>query len=164
VPNLAVRPARPADLATVVAITNHYIRSSLCIMKEREETVEERQDWLRRHGDRYPLLVAERDGEVVGWGSLTPHSDRTAYRYTVHDAVYVREDLRGQGIGDAILGTLVDRAKELGNHSVIAVIGSEQSASLALHRKHGFKDVGYLEQVGYKFGQWVDVVELQRLL
>jgi phosphinothricin acetyltransferase len=161
---LMVRPALPEDVDAVVAITNHYIRHSLCIMKEQDKDVEERSEWLERYGDRYPLVVALSDWEVVGWGALTPHSERTAYRYTVHDAVYVREDRRGQGIGTTILRDLVSKAKELGYHSVIAVIGASQPASLALHRKFGFKDVAYLEQVGFKFGQWVDVVHLQLML
>lgn len=159
-----VRLARDDDLAAVVDITNHYIRTSLCIMKERDETADEKRRWLHANGEPYPTIVAVRDGEVVGWGALSPHSDRTAYRYTVHDAVYVREDLRGQGIGTALLERLIELARERGYHSLIAVIGAAQPASLTLHRKHGFKDVAYLEQVGLKFGQWVDVVELQLML
>jgi phosphinothricin acetyltransferase len=106
-------------------------------------------------------LVAVRGNEVVGWGALTPHSERSAYRFTVHDAVYVREDLRGEGIGSAILTSLTATARELGYHSMVAVIGAAQTASLGLHHKFGFKNAGYLKEVGFKFGQWVDVVDLQ---
>lgn len=160
-PDITVRSASMEDLEAVVEITNHYIRHSLCIMKERDERVEERRDWLLNHGDRYPLMVAVRGDEVVGWGSLTPHSERSAYRFTVHDSVYVREDLRGQGVGSAILMSLIATARGLGYHSVVAVIGAAQPASLALHHKFGFQDAGHLKEAGFKFGQWVDVVDLQ---
>ncbi len=159
-----IRQVRQEDLHAVVEITNHYIRNSSCIMKERDERIGERSAWLMEKGDRYPLYVAVRDDEVVGWGGLSPHSERTAYRHTVHDAVYVRHDLRGQGIGSALLERLTSVAKELRYHSIIAVVVSDNPAPIALHHRYGFRDAGCLRQVGHKFGQWIDVMNLQLML
>jgi len=159
-----IRRAGQDDLPAVIGITNHYIRHSSCIMKERDEQMEERSIWLTENGDRYPLFVAVKGDEVVGWGGLSPHSERTAYRYTVHDAVYVRQDLRGQGIGSCLLDRLISAAKELGYRSVIAVVVSDHQASIDLHHRHGFRDAGCLRQVGYKFGKWIDVMNMQLML
>jgi phosphinothricin acetyltransferase len=162
--DITVRLASENDLQAIADITNHYIRTSTCTMKEREETLDAMRERFHGRDARYPLFVAEANGEVVGWGDLTPHSERTAYRFTVHDALYVRDDMRGQGVGTALLTVLVSAARELGHHSIVAVIASSQPPSIALHHKFGFKDVAHLQQVGFKFGQWVDVVNLQLLL
>jgi len=159
--DIIVRPAAWDDLQAIVDITNHYIRTSTCTMKEREEDLDAARERFPLRGERYPLLVAEIGKEVVGWGDLTAHSERTAYRFTVHDAVYVRDDMRRQGIGTVILNALISAAKGLGYHSMIAVIAAPQTPSIGLHHKLGFRDVAHLEQVGFKFEQWVDVMNLQ---
>lgn len=162
--DIVVRRATESDLQAIADITNHYIRTSPCTMKEWEERVDDLRERYRAAGGRYPLFVAEVDGEVLGWGDLTAHSERSAYRYTVHDAVYVRDDKREQGIGTALLTVLISTARELGYHSMIAVITASQTPSVELHHKFGFKDAGRLQQVGLKFGQWMDVIYLQLLL
>jgi L-amino acid N-acyltransferase YncA len=159
-----VRPAKVEDMGAVVNITNYYIRNSTCIMKEVEESREEREQWLLMHSGQYPMVVAE-DGEgVVGWASLYEFSDRSAYRYTAHDSVYVRQDLRYRGIGKLLLTDLIARSRKLGYHSIVAVIGAEQTPSLRLHESLGFRQVAHYEQVGFKFGRWIDVKHLQLML
>ena len=111
-----------------------------------------------------PVTVAEVDGEVVGWGSLSPYHPRSAYRRTVENSVYVRHDRHRQGIGAALLADLIDRAAALGHHAIIAGIDSEQTPSVAIHRRFGFEHVGHLRQVGFKFGRWLDVIYMQRML
>jgi L-amino acid N-acyltransferase len=157
---ITVRKAREDDLGAVVDITNHCIRTSACTLKGREELPEALVESFRLRGEGYPLLVAERGNEVVGWEDLTPHSERSAYRFTVHDAVSVRYDLRGQEIGTAILAS----ARELGYRSVVAVITASQTPSLDPHRGLGFIDAGRLRQAGFKLGRWEDVVTLQLML
>ena len=125
---------------------------------------QERAAWFSAHGADYPVTVAERDGEIIGWGSLSKFHPRSAYRRTVENSVYVRHDLHRQGIGFALLGDLVERAKSIGHHAIMALIDSGQRGSIALHEKYGFVEVGRLREVGFKFGRWGDVVYMQRML
>lgn len=124
----------------------------------------EREAWFAAHGPGHPITVAESDGQVVGWGSLSPFHTRSAYRRTVESSVYVRHDRHRQGIGAALLADLIDRARVLGHHTIIAGIDLEQAASIALHRKFAFQEVGHLHEVGFKFNRWLDVVYLQKMI
>lgn len=162
--DIILRLATQQDVQAMVDITNHYIQSSTCIMKEKDETDEERSSMLSGNGNGYPTFVAILSGEIVGWGGLAPHSERSVYRFTVNDAIYVRKDMTGHGIGSAILEKLIVVAKELGYHSMIAVIASDQERSILLHNKFGFTKVAHLYQVGFKFGRWTDVVQMQLML
>jgi phosphinothricin acetyltransferase len=112
-----------------------------------------------------PHLVAEVDGEVAGFAYAAPYRDRSAYRHTVEDSVYVAENRRGQGVGRALLAVLVERCTDLGYHQMVAVIGdSENTASIQVHEQAGFRRAGVLRSVGHKFGRWVDSVLMQRQL
>jgi len=164
VPPLNVRPATAADLPAINSIYNHFVLSSTCTYQEEPSTAEERAEWLAAHGPQHPVTVAERGGEVVGWGSLSKFHPRSAYGRTVENSVYVRKDCHGQGIGTALLGDLLDRGKAIGHHSVMALIDSEQRGSITLHEKFGFVEVGRLREVGFKFGRAGDVVYMQRML
>jgi len=159
-----VRTATPADLPAINDIYNHYVRNSTCTYQETPESLDDRREWFAAHGARYPIIVAEIGGEVVGWGSLSPWQKRSAYRYSVENSVYVRHDMHRRGIGSAILGELIARARALGYHAIIAGADAEQAASLALHRKFGFVDCARLREVGFKFGRWLDVIYLQLIL
>ena len=122
-----------------------------------------RQEAAHRAG--YPYLVAVRDGEVLGYAYASAYRPRRAYRFTVEDSVYVRDGLVGGGIGSALLAALIARCEAGPWRQMIAVIGnSGNAASIALHRRFGFSDVGVLRSVGFKHGQWVDTVLMQRSL
>jgi L-amino acid N-acyltransferase len=95
---------------------------------------------------------------------LSPYSPREAYQFTAEDSIYIKDDYRGKGIGSAILRELLDRADALKYRAIIARIEASQTASVALHAKFGFKEVGLLEDVGYKFDQWLNVVYMERLM
>lgn len=159
-----IRPARPEDLEAINAIYNHYVAASACTYQEEPETMEGRRAWFGRHGAAHPVIVAETDGCVVGWGSLSPYHARSAYRHTVEDSVYVADTCRGRGVGKALLHELVLRARALGHRAIIAQIDGGQAASIALHARFGFEQVGRLSQVGFKFGRWLDVVIMELLL
>ena len=103
----------------------------------------------------------EGTGEVLGFASLSSYKERAAYRSTVEDSVYVDSDHRGRGVADRLLGDLLAVARTSGFHSVIARIGGGNEASIALHAKHGFVEVGVERQVGRKFGRWQDVTVMQ---
>jgi phosphinothricin acetyltransferase len=159
-----IRPAAVADLPAINDIFNHYVRTSPAIYQIEPWTAEERAAWFADHDVRHPVLVAEQDDTIVGWGSLSRYSARCGYRFTVEDSLYVHPDARGRGLGRVLLNELLALGWSRGCHSVIAMIDSEQDASLSLHRNAGFRLVAHLKEVGYKFDRWRDCVFMQRLL
>lgn len=123
----------------------------------------------RRHADiagrGLPYLVAARDGGVLGYGYCAPYRARSAYRYSLEDSIYIRQDVLGQRIGTRLLAALLGRSEALGYRQVIAVIGdSANTPSIALHARQGFLRAGTLRSSGYKFGRWVDSVLMQKPL
>jgi L-amino acid N-acyltransferase len=159
---ISIRLARVEDLGAVNAIYNHYVLRSTCTYQEEVETEEGRRAWFERHGEKHPVTVAVDDeGTVVGWGALNTFHGRSAYRFTVENSVYVREDMHRRGIGGAILRDLMERAKGLGHRVIVALISADQEASVGLHARAGFVEVGRLRGVGFKFGRWLDVVYMQ---
>jgi phosphinothricin acetyltransferase len=161
---LQIRLACAADLDPINGIYNHYVHHSTCTYAEEDCSMDERRRWFTAHGAAHPVTVATIKGDIVGWGSLSAFHLRSAYRFTVENSVYVAPDLHRQGIGAAILRDLIDRARALGHHAIVAGIDGEQQASLALHAKHGFRRVGHLPQLGFKFGRWLDVIYMELLL
>jgi L-amino acid N-acyltransferase YncA len=161
---LSIRPATRADLGAINDIYNHFVAASTCTYQEEPSTMQEREQWFATHGAEHPITVAEVGGAVVGWGSLSRFHARSAYRRTVENSVYVAHDRQRQGIGSALLRDLIERAKSIGHHTIIAGIDTEQSPSVALHLRFGFEQVAHLKQVGFKFGRWLDVVYLQKML
>jgi phosphinothricin acetyltransferase len=160
----SIRPAKPGDLASIADIYNHYVLQSTCTFQTEPDTLEGRKEWLDLRGDRYPVLVAEVGGEVVGWGSLSRFHPRSSAWHTLEDSVYVRHDMRGKGIGKALLYGLIERGRALGFHSIVAGIAHDQPASIALHEKLGFREVAHLREVGYKQDTWIDVKMFQLML
>jgi phosphinothricin acetyltransferase len=159
-----IRLARSADLASINDIYNHYVSRSTCTYQEESETIASRQAWFERHGPEHPVTVAEVEGVVIAWGSLSTYNVRSAYRFTVENSVYVHNQHQRRGIGDAILADLVARARAIGHRTIIAGIDASQAGSVALHAKHGFIKVGELKAVGYKFDRWLDVIYMQLML
>ena len=162
--SLRIRLATADDLAAVNDIYNWYVPRSTCTYQEEPETMEARQAWFAHHGPRHPVTVAQLDGEIVGWGSLSDYRERSAYRFTCENSVYVRHDTQGRGIGTALLADLIARARALDYRTIIAGADAEQTASIALHRKFGFVECGRQVRVGFKFGRWLDVVFMQLML
>jgi phosphinothricin acetyltransferase len=160
----AIRPATPADLDAINAIYNHYVLYSTSTYQTQPDTAAQRQEWFEHHGPRHPVVVAMVDGQVLGWGSLSAFHARAAYDHTVENSVYVRHDSQRRGIGGTLLAHLIDRAGQLGHHTIIAVIDGDQAGSIALHARHGFVEAGRMRQVGFKFDRWLDVVHMQRMV
>jgi L-amino acid N-acyltransferase YncA len=159
-----VRPATPTDAEVIREIYNIEVLGSTVTFDLVPRTPEEQIEWMDSHAGVYPVIVAEDDGEVVGFASLSPYRPRPGYSTTVEDSVYVATSHRGRGVGKLLLGELVDRGMAHGFHSVIARIVGDHSASIALHRSCGFEIVGTEREVGRKFGKWLDVAVMQRLL
>lgn len=156
-----IRDAASADLPAINDIYNHYVRHSTCTYQLQAETMADRQAWFERHGPGHPVIVAQAGGEILGWGCLSPLHSREAYRFTVENSVYARADSHRQGIGQMLLAELIGRARQAGHHSIIAIISADQDASIALHAKLGFVEVGRFREVGFKFDRWLDVVYMQ---
>ena len=159
-----VRAAARADLEPVAAICAHYVTTTVTTF---EEVPPSAADWQRRLDDlagrHLPFLVAEQDGAVCGYAYATPWRPKPAYRHTVEDTVYISPSHLGRGIGRALLAALLTRCAQAGARQVIAVIADTGSdASAALHRRLGFTSAGRLRRVGYKHGQWIDTVLMQR--
>lgn len=153
-----IRPATESDLTAINDIYNYYVLHSTCTYQEEPEPLDDRRRWFTRHGEQHPITVATAGGQIVGWGSLSPFRERSAYRYTVENSVYVHHEHHRRGIGALLLEDLIGRSRSLGHRVIIAGIDGEQTASVAIHAKFHFEKVGYLKQVGYKFGRWLDVI------
>jgi phosphinothricin acetyltransferase len=157
-----LRLATAADVPAISAIYNYYVLNSTCTYDLEPEPLADREAWFARHSaEKYPVIVADRDGEIVGWGSISKFRDRAGYDPTVEASVYVAADFHRQGLGRAILEDLIERARAIGYHSVIGGTSAEQAASLALQDALGFERVAYLKEVGLKWGHWLDVVFTQ---
>ena len=159
-----VRLAERRDAEAIRAIYNLEVAESTVTFDLVPRTLDEQVDWINAHSGAHPAVVADEDGEVVGFGSLSPFKERPAYSPTVEDSVYVRRDRRGQGIGRLLLEDLLRLAVDHGFHTVMARIVGNHEASIALHVTCAFELVGTEREVGRKFGHWLDVVEMQRML
>lgn len=159
-----VRPATSADLPAVRAIYNHYVHTSTCTFQLDPETPAEREAWFANRKPAHPVVVAEADGTIVGWASLSPHKERAGYARTVEASVYVHPDHHRRGLGRALLLDLIARARALGHHVMIGGACNEQPGSIALQEALGFERVACFREVGYKFGRWLDVTYLQLVL
>jgi L-amino acid N-acyltransferase len=161
---MEIRLAVEDDLGAIFDIYHHYVAHSTCTYQYEPTPQGEQAAWLRAHQAEHPATVAVSGGRIVGYAALSPFRPRAGYRHTVEDAVYVGPDCHRRGIGRALLGDLVARARTLGHHTMLAGVSAEQEASLALHLAEGFREVARMREVGFKFGKWLDVVFLQLLL
>ncbi|WP_454229701.1 N-acetyltransferase family protein [Propioniciclava flava] len=160
-----LRPATPHDVASIVDIYNQSVAVNTASWDTAAQTVAERLAWFEaRTTAGQAVIVAERHGRVIGWGSWGPFRAKDGYRMTMEDTLYVDDSARGLGVGSQLLAALIDSARDAGVHALIAAVSHENDASIALHKKHGFTQVGRLPQVGAKFGRWLDLVLLQRTL
>ena len=161
---LVLRLATRADAEPIRAIYNQEVTGSTVTFDLVPRSLQDQQDWIDAHSGAHPAIVAERDGTVVGFGSLSPYRDRPGYRTTVEDSIYVDAAHRGGGTGKALLEELVRLATTHGFHAMMARIVDGHTASITLHRSCGFELVGVEREVGRKFGKWLDVALMQRLL
>ena len=163
-PPLRTRLAQPGDSEAIRRIYNVEVLASTATFDLVERTAEEQVSWLTERSGAFSVLVAELDGVVVGFASLSPYRERAAYRTTVENSVYVDAGHRGCSVADALLGEMLEVARGSGFHSVVARVGGGNEASIALHAKHGFEMVGTEREIGRKFGRWQDVAVMQTIL
>lgn len=161
---MKVRLAKVEDAEAIRAIYNAEVTGSIATFDLIPRSLEDQIAWIRAHQGAHPAVVAEDGAKVVGFGSLHAYRDRPAYATSVENSVYVHRDHRGKGVGKAILAELIILATQHGFHTVIARIVGGNEASIAVHRACGFETVGREREVGRKLNQWLDVVEMQRML
>ena len=155
------RLATVADAEAINTIYNHYVQTSAATFQVEDETTEERVDELRRRPANQPLTVLEIDGRIVGWGALSPFRARCAYRETIELTAYVQPNRHRRGYGRTIVQDLLERARSLGYHTVLAVSCVESVEMIGLLQSLGLKEAGRLRAVGSKFGRRLDVIYLQ---
>ena len=163
---MEIRAATEADVPDIQSIYAHHVLTGTGTFEEEAPSVEEMAQRFAKvvgHGGAW-LVAADATG-VLGYAYYSRFRDRSAYRFCVEDSVYVRDDVRGQGVGKALVARLIDDATARGMRQMIAVIGdSENTGSIGVHASLGFQMVGTMRAIGVKFGRWVDVVSMQRPL
>ncbi len=161
---ILVSRAEWTDLEAITDIYNEAILSTTATFDTEPKSLEEQHHWFETHDQRHPVLIAKLEGTVVGWASLTKWSDRPAYDETAETSFYVKETYRGQGIGRRLKQAVIEEARQLGFHSLIARAAEGSDASLHLNDAFGFRHVGTLKEVGRKFGKLLDVHIMQLFL
>ncbi|MDR1513435.1 MAG: GNAT family N-acetyltransferase [Propionibacteriaceae bacterium] len=160
-----VRPWVAGDLAATRSIFNEAVATTTAAWNWEPVGEAEWAEWCGAHtAGRHSLFVAEADGSVVGFGGVGPFRERAGYKLTGEDTVYVAPGSRGQGVGAALLAETISAARAKGLHAVVGALDSNNPASVALHARFGFTEVGRLPQVGHKFGRWLDLVLVELLL
>ena len=159
-----IRTATAADVPDITRIYNEGIRDRLATLETEERTSEDRLAWLEARDERHPVLVAEREGTIAGWGSLNVFNPRPAYRHVADFSIYVGREARGAGIGRALLAALIERARELGYHKLVLAAFPQNTAGMRLYTRFGFREVGVYREQGFLDGRWVDVIIMERLL
>ncbi|RFA12496.1 GNAT family N-acetyltransferase [Subtercola boreus] len=162
---MQIRDAIPDDLPAILAIHNEAILNSVAIWTDETVDLAERAAWFeshRRHG--FPVLVAVDDDGLLGYASLSAWHTKSGFRHTVEDSIYLRPEAIGRGIGRALLGALLERAREGDYHVVVADIEAGNAASIRLHAAFGFELTGTVREVGTKFGRWLDLTTMRLAL
>lgn len=162
-----IRDATAKDIPHCREIYNHYVVNSTVTFDEEPVTLAAMRAKFQKGAKAgYPWLVAvSQNGVILGYGALAAYRDRSAYRFTVEDSIYLSPGATGKGVGKALLAELIERGKAAGLREIVAVIADKGAdASIALHEKLGFKEIGRMGRVGYKFGRWLGTVFMQRSL
>jgi L-amino acid N-acyltransferase YncA len=167
VSDFSIRPFAWGDIPQITAIYRHYVLNSTATFDTEPPT--ETAMAVGKFGPMvelgHPLYVAENaGGDILGYAYASTYRPRPAYRFTCEDTVYCAPDAQGQGVGTALMETIIDRARAFGFRQMIGVITAESTGSIRLHEKLGFREVGRYEAVGFKFDRWLDIVHLQRAL
>ena len=162
---MKIRNADLSDLPGILAILNEAILNSTAVYEYDERSLEEQKLWFQqKKTKKMPVIVAVKANEIIGFGTFDYFRPRIGYKNTVEHSVYVANEFQGKGVGKLLLMDLIEKATELGYHTMIAGIDAGNESSIDFHKKFGFKEVGRLNEVGFKFNTWLDVVFMQRML
>jgi L-amino acid N-acyltransferase YncA len=163
---MKLRPASLADIPAITAIYDHAVRHGTASFELEPPSEAEMTRRMQAVLDgKFPYLAAEIDGKLAGYAYASLYRTRPAYRFTLEDSIYIAGEAQRRGVGRALLDALITESEKRGFRQMLAVIGdSANTASIELHRAAGFRMVGTFENVGYKFGRWLDSVMMQRAL
>jgi L-amino acid N-acyltransferase YncA len=163
---LQIKDATLEDATGITSIYNDAVLNTTAIWNDNVVEVSNRIDWIiERKKQAYPVLVAQdHSGNVLGYASFGDWRAFEGYKHTVEHSIYVRGDARGKGVGKQLLGCLIERARQLNKHVMVAGIEASNAPSIALHKGFGFVQTGLLPEVGTKFGKWLDLAFLQLIL
>ena len=160
-----VRQATENDVPAMLEIYNDIILNTTAVWHSDPHTVEMRREWYTIKKEQgYPVFVAEENGKLTGFSTIGPFRPWAGYRFTVENSVYVAAGSRGQGIANLLMQPLIDAAKEMSLHAIVAGIEATNEASIALHNKFGFVEVAHFKEVGFKFNRWMDLKFLELIL
>ncbi len=163
---MKIRPAARPDLPAILEIYNDAVLTTTATYDYEPRSMQHRVRWFEDHEQSgLPIFVAEDShGRIVGWSSLSRFHDRKGFQFTCENSVYIAADARGRGLGKLLLAPLVDAAPRIGMRAIIAAIDAQNEASVRLHARFGFVEVGRFRSVGFKFGRWLDVAYMELLL
>jgi phosphinothricin acetyltransferase len=163
--NVQIRSFEIKDTQYILDIINYNILNSTALYDYKTRNFEDQKRILEEKINKgFPVIVAEFEGKLVGFGMYSEFRFREAYKFTVEHSVYVSPNELGKGFGKLIMAQLIELAKAQGLHTIIGVIDSENKSSILFHEQFGFKTVGIVKETGYKFDRWLDSVFMQLLL
>lgn len=160
--DVAIRKVEDSDAGAIAAIYAHHVLNGTATYDVDPPSIDQTLAKIRRvTGESWPFIVAEVEGLVAGYAYATQFRDRAAYRFTAEDSIYVHPEMTGRGVGKALLRALIDQSLAYGFRTIIAVIGGAEPASIAVHASCGFREMGRLKGVGFKFDRWLDSLYMQ---
>jgi L-amino acid N-acyltransferase len=160
---VSIRNATPDDLKAINDIYNDAVINTVATFDTEPKSLDDRLQWFNEHDQRHPVIVAEIQGDIAGWASLSRWSDRKAYNDTAEGSVYIRADARDKGIGKELSAALVEEGRKAGLHTIVARIVEGNKASIRLCETLGFIHIGTMKEVGNKFGRLLDVHIMQKI-
>ena len=153
-----IRFVRIEDAKSIASIYNYYVLNTEISFEEEEVSIEEMSNRIEEQVKKYPWIVYVRDGELVGYAYVGKWKERSAYRHTVEDTIYVKKDERGKGIGQKLFeGLMEEIEKDREVHVIMGVIALPNEKSVQMHERNGFKKAAHFSEVGYKNNKWIDV-------
>lgn len=162
---MIVRRAIENDLQQILEIYNEAIINSTAVFQYDPHTIEMRKEWFaQKQKDGFPVFVAEDNNVIVGFSTFGPFRNWQGYKYSVEHSIYVKDGERGKGIGKLLMQPLIDTARQMNLHTIIAGIDADNKASIGFHKQFGFVEVAYFKEVGYKFDKWLDLVFMQLMI